>query len=42
MVSTPHTPTHGALAKFQAEVTDSVQLLMSRASFQREGRTCVF
>ena len=42
MVSTPYTPTHGALAKFQTEVTDSVQMLTSWASFKSEGHTCMF
>lgn len=42
MVSTPQTPTHGALAKFRTEVTDSMQMLTSWDSFKREGHPCVF
>lgn len=41
MVSTPQTPTHGALAKFQTEVTNSVQMLISWASFKSERHPCV-
>lgn len=42
MVSTPQTPTHGALAKFQTEVTNSVQMLISWASFKSERHPCMF
>lgn len=38
MVSAPQTPTHGALAKFRTEVTNSVQVLTSWASFKSEGQ----
>lgn len=37
MVSTPQTPTHGALARFRTEVTSSTQMLTSWASFKSEG-----
>ena len=39
MVSTPQTPTHGALAKFRTEVTISMQMLTSWASFKSEGHS---
>lgn len=41
MVSTPQTPTHGALAKFRTEVPNSVQMLTSWASFKSEGHPCI-
>lgn len=42
MVSTPQTPTHGALAKFRTEVTNSVQMLTFWASFKSEGHPSMF
>ena len=42
MVSTPQTPTHGALAKLQTEVMNSVQMLISWASFKSERHPCMF
>lgn len=42
MVSTPQTPTHGALAKLQTAVTNSAQMLFSWASFKSERHLCTF
>lgn len=42
MVSTPQTPTHGALAKFRTEVTNSMQMLTSWGLFKSEGHPYMF